>query len=128
MSKSSTNELAKERNRAAAERTLLGWIQSSVVLIGFGVALEQIYTGVAGIFSQANLIFKIQLVYLLSLTFISLGMFLLVLATRQYLIQVRAIARENYTFLPSRPFNSIATFAVILFGILCLLALSIKLN
>ncbi|WP_036481622.1 YidH family protein [Myxosarcina sp. GI1] len=125
---SSTNELAKERNRAAAERTLLGWIQRSVALIGFGVAFEQIYIGIKVIFPLTDLTFKIQLVYFLSLTFVGVGIFLLILAIRQYSLQVRAIERNNYLLFPSRPFNSIATLAIILFGILCLLAISIKLN
>ena len=33
-----TTELAKERSRAAAERTLTSWIQSSLTLMGFGLA------------------------------------------------------------------------------------------
>ena len=35
----STNELAKERNRAAAERTMTTWIQNCLTLIGFGFAI-----------------------------------------------------------------------------------------
>ena len=128
MSNDSVNELAKERNRAAAERTLLGWIQSSVAAIGFGVALEQIYVGVGDLLPQVDFAWKIRLVYLLSLTFVGLGIFLLVLAIGQYILQIRAIEHNNYIFLSSRLFNLAATLAIILFGLLCLLAILIKLK
>jgi putative membrane protein len=35
------NELAKERNRAAAERTLNAWTALCLSLMGFGVALSR---------------------------------------------------------------------------------------
>ena len=37
-----TNELAKERNREAAERTFMAWIHTSISLIGFGFGIDAI--------------------------------------------------------------------------------------
>ena len=37
-----TNELARERNREAADRTLLAWIRTSLALISFGFGIERI--------------------------------------------------------------------------------------
>jgi uncharacterized membrane protein YidH (DUF202 family) len=39
-----TNELAKERNRAAAERTLMAWIRTSLSLISFGFGIDRVVT------------------------------------------------------------------------------------
>jgi len=36
------NELAKERSRAAAERTMMAWIRTSLSLISFGFGLDKI--------------------------------------------------------------------------------------
>ena len=36
------NELARERNRAAADRTLLAWIRTALSLIGFGFGIDRI--------------------------------------------------------------------------------------
>lgn len=36
-----TNELARERNREAADRTLLAWIRTSLAMISLGFAIER---------------------------------------------------------------------------------------
>ena len=38
------NELAKERNREAAERTLMAWIRTALSLIGFGFGIGKLAT------------------------------------------------------------------------------------
>ena len=46
-----TDELARERNRVAAERTLMAWIRTSLSLISFGFGLDKI---IAAIRSNAS--------------------------------------------------------------------------
>ena len=36
------NELARERNREAADRTLLAWIRTSLAMISLGFAIERL--------------------------------------------------------------------------------------
>ena len=38
-----TNELARERNRAAADRTLMAWIRTALAMIGFGFGVGKLY-------------------------------------------------------------------------------------
>jgi putative membrane protein len=40
--RSIVNELARERNREAADRTLLAWIRTSLALISLGFAIERL--------------------------------------------------------------------------------------
>jgi putative membrane protein len=40
---STTNELARERNRAAADRTLMAWIRTALAMIGFGFGVGKLY-------------------------------------------------------------------------------------
>jgi putative membrane protein len=41
-----TNELAKERNQAAAERTMMAWIRTNLSLISFGFGLDKIIAAI----------------------------------------------------------------------------------
>ncbi len=41
-SRSIVNELARERNREAADRTLLAWIRTSLAMISLGFAIERL--------------------------------------------------------------------------------------
>ena len=41
-----TDELAKQRNRDAAERTLMAWIRTCLSLISFGFGLDKIVSAI----------------------------------------------------------------------------------
>ena len=123
-----TNELAKERNRAAAERTLITWIQNCVSLIGFGIAFEEILAAIEKPFNDTNILLKIQAVQFLSLTFIMVGILLLGSATIQYCLEVKSIERDDYLSLSSHRLNFAITLAIAIFGCLSFLAVFIKLS
>ncbi|MGB3534857.1 MAG: DUF202 domain-containing protein [Microcoleaceae cyanobacterium] len=116
-----TNELAKERNRAAAERTLTAWIQSSLLLIGFGVAFDQIFAALQQAFPLENRILILQLSHVLGLGLILLGVGLLILGMFQYRIEVQSIEKDDYIMISSQSFNITASIAIILFGVAILI-------
>ena len=51
------NELARERNREAAERTLMAWIRTALSLIGFGFGFGKLdaYLRAAGLHTRFDL-------------------------------------------------------------------------
>jgi putative membrane protein len=116
-----TNELAKERNRAAAERTLTSWIQNSISLIGFGVAFDQVIAALQQTFPQQNWTMIVTLGQILGLSLITLGISLLILAMVQHHISVKSIERDDYILMPSRSLNLIVGSAIILFGLATLI-------
>ncbi|MDY7021858.1 MAG: DUF202 domain-containing protein [Cyanobacteriota bacterium] len=113
-----TNELAKERNRAAAERTLTSWIQNSLALIGFGIAFDQIFVALQQSFPQEeNWAALTKLSHFLGLSLITLGIGLLVLAMIQHYIEVKSIEAEDYITKPARSLNLAVGIGIILFGL-----------
>lgn len=112
-----TNELAKERNRAAAERTLTSWIQNSIALIGFGIAFDQIFAALQQSFPQENLTSILKFAQSLGLSLIALGIGLLILAIIQYYIEVKSIEAEDYIAKPNRSLNLAVGIAILLFGL-----------
>ena len=118
-----TNELVKERNRAAAERTLTSWIQNSIMLMGFGVAFDQIIAALQQTFPQKSWITIVTMGQVLGLSLIFLGIGLLILAMIQYHIEVQSIERDDYIVMPSRPLNLSVGSAIILFGLATLIKL-----
>ena len=94
MSNTST-ELAKTRNRAAAERTTLAWIRTALALISFGFGLDKIISAIrdAGGDGNTNQDFGVQL---MSMGFIGVGIFTLLIAMRQHKRElIRLLAQIN---------------------------------
>ena len=116
-----TNELAKERNRAAAERTMTAWIQNCLTLIGFGFAIDQIFQALQQKFPDRNPSLTIQSTHHISLILIALGIGLLVIAMIQHYLEVQSIKRDDYFFSPSHSLNLVVVLAIITFGLISLL-------
>lgn len=121
-----TNELAKQRNQFAAERTLVVWIQNCVALIGFGIAFDRIFMALMRAFSKAELFTNRYLATLIGLSFIALGIVFLLIAIWQYCLAVQFLDRADYTTQPSQPWLTVVTTAIVAFGLVSTLAILIK--
>ncbi|HMD01750.1 MAG TPA: DUF202 domain-containing protein [Candidatus Baltobacteraceae bacterium] len=109
---SATTELAKERNRAATERTLTSWIQNSLALIAFGLAFDRIISAL--IHAPAS---DGRAASFVSLGAIGLGVFLLLLA-------IAVHRNEQLSF----RLSVLSAGAVILFGLVALVSLLLKIS
>lgn len=92
-------ELAKERNRAAEERTLMAWIRTSLSLIGFGFGIDRIVAAIDEALGDA--VNSVRLTRVLGLSFVALGTFALLYAARDHHNQLQRIQR-NHLFYRSR--------------------------
>jgi putative membrane protein len=97
-----TTELAKERNRAAAERTLASWIRKCIGLIGFGAGFDSIFAGLHQAFPNSNPAISMRIAHIVGLTAIGLGVLILTLVTAIYQAEIRSLEREDYL---SRPLS-----------------------
>ena len=117
-----TTELAKTRNRAAAERTTLAWIRTALALISFGFGLDKIISAIrdAGGDGNTNQDFGVQL---MSMGFIGVGIFTLLIAMRQHKRELIRLRSDPYLY-RDEPSLSIATAtAVLVIGVLAFLLL-----
>lgn len=124
-----TTELAKERNREAAERTISSWIVSSLLLIGLGISIEEIYTAMNQVFPQNNLATNLQLTNLMSLGAIACGIILLIPITITHRMEIKALEEEHYLTRPVSFLNLLLIVgSVMLFGLITLVAVVLILS
>ncbi|MEA5447455.1 DUF202 domain-containing protein [Leptolyngbya sp. CCNP1308] len=112
-----TNELARERNRAAAERTLNAWTGICLGLIGVGIAFEQITRSLgrqtAPVASRA-----VPNPALVGLGFVGMGLLLLGFALVQHRLALAALEQQDYVLLPVKVLNRWAVVTIVLVGLM----------
>ena len=115
-------ELAKTRNRAAAERTTLAWIRTALALISFRFGLDKIISAIrdAGGDTTSSNDMGVQL---MSMGFIGIGIFTLLVAMRQHKRELIKLRNDPYLY-RDEPSLSIATAtAVLVIGVIAFLLL-----
>lgn len=117
---STTNELARERNRAAADRTLMAWIRTAIAMIGFGFGIGKLSDaleknklppddiGSGQIFGEA---------------FITLGVLSLLAAVIQYWRILKRIDNPQYVYTPSRALPMITAISLLAIGLFAFIAI-----
>ena len=115
-------ELAKTRNRAAAERTTLAWIRTALALISFGFGLDKIISAIRIAGGDADSGNDMGL-HLMSMGFIGIGIFTLLIAMRQHKRELIRLRNDPYLY-RDEPSLSIATAsAVLVIGVMAFLLL-----
>jgi len=90
------NELARERNREAADRTLLAWIRTSLALISFGFGIERV--GQAAMRLDGNLGFSPLKTRVAGAVLVTLGIIATLAGMWEHRHVLRAIARQDYRY------------------------------
>ncbi|MGB3404436.1 MAG: DUF202 domain-containing protein [Microcoleaceae cyanobacterium] len=118
-------ELAKERNRAAAERTLMAWIRTCLALISFGFGIDTVVSAIRSL--VGNDVNPVRLSRLLGLSFIALGTYAMLAAVIEHYQELRHIQRdEAYYYTPRRSLGLTVALALVTIGILAFLGILIK--
>ena len=114
-------ELARERNRIAADRSLLSFIRNSVSLIGTGIGLDQVLGRLAPIAPNLN-----AWIYWLSLTLVGLGVVNLCFAAIDYRSELKRLQQPEYHFTPRWSLGGVTGLVLFIAGTIALLNLLIR--
>ncbi|MFZ2448771.1 MAG: DUF202 domain-containing protein [Syntrophobacteraceae bacterium] len=116
-----TNILAKERNREAAERTLLAWLRTCLSFISFGFGIYKIVQTLTGEGSQQH-----YATFILALFFILLGSFAMIAATAQHIRTIRILNEEPNPYMPKSSLAVAVSLALILIGLFASVAVTVE--
>lgn len=108
-------QLARERNRIAADRSLLSFIRNSLLLISTGVGIDQV-----AIALSPDQIATFGFTHLFSLFLTGLGTVSLLLACRDYQQEIKRLNQPEYYFTPRYSLGRATGYAIIATGLLAL--------
>ena len=119
-----TNELAKARNRAAAERTLMAWIRTSLALISFGFGIDQVIEAINR--SAPSTASPGQLTRSVGLMFIAVGIYAIVMAIFEHQQELEQIQRDDYVYRSRRSHGVMVATSLVAIGLFAFMAIAIK--
>jgi putative membrane protein len=115
------DELARERNHLAADRSLLSFVRSSLTLMGIGVGLDQVVSAIAPGGRFINI-----WAYGLSLAFVGLSVINLGLAIHDYQGEMQRLQAPVYLYTPRLAWGGIMGLVVLVVGTLAFLWLGLQ--
>ncbi len=120
-----TNELAKERNRAAYDRTLMAWIRTAISLIGFGFAIAKSYEYIEmdEVEKTGRFIDQIHAPLWFGVSFIVLGMVCILGGVIQHVELVKEIRSGRFAYGEPRPMAKIIALFLLIIGIFALITI-----
>ena len=117
-----TNELARERNREAADRTLLAWIRTSLAMISLGFGIERL--GQAALSLDGRLSgFSPLKTRIFGATLLVLGIAATLAGMWEHRRMLTAISRSDYRYADRPPIARFMGWALVIIGAAALVAM-----
>ena len=114
-----TNELAKQRNRDAAELTLMAWIRTCLSLISFGFGLDKIIAAIDRALTGGELQAQ-RGVQLVAAAFVVTGVLAMAGATVQYRRELRRLQHDDYVYRDKPQLAAATAVLITLIGVTAL--------
>lgn len=118
-------ELARERNRAAAERTLMAWIRTCLSLISFGFGIDRIFYAIEKS-NIGNNIDPFHLSRIVGLAFISIGTSAMMLAALDHRKELQRILDDDYLYAPRTSLSFVVSVCLVVVGFIAFIGILIK--
>ena len=116
--KGQANELAKERNHLASDRTLMAWIRTAISLFGFGFAIAKSYEYIEKDYAEktGRVLEAIPTPIIFGVSFIILGMIGILAGAIQYRNQLKLIKEDRFLYTETMPMPQITAFILLIIG------------
>ena len=121
---SDRTELAKYRSRAAADRTLMAWIRTSLSLISFGFGIPTIVRAIENINIEHHLD-PVRFSVIVGLSFIGTGMFGMFIGLKQHRKLLKQIEIDSYVYETSYS-AEIVGVALLVIGLISFIGVIVK--
>ncbi len=115
-----TTELARERNREAADRTLLAWIRTSLAMISLGFGMERLGQAAVSLDGGSFSPLKTKL---FGATLIGLGIVATLAGMWEHRIVLRAVSKDDYRYSDRPAIARMMGCGIVLVGAAALIAM-----
>ncbi len=122
-----SNELAKERTREAADRTLMAWIRTCLSLIGFGFGIAKFRDILVEGLGLRQGPGHLHSTLIFGLSFIALGIFGLLAAVIQHWRILQHIKFDKFQYTGFRPVVMITAILLLLIGFFAFISILLRL-
>jgi inner membrane protein YidH len=122
-----STELARERTRATADRTLMAWIRTSLSLIGFGFGIGKAFALLSAAL-PAKQWDPLRSSVVFAISFTALGVLSLIGAIIQYGLMLKHLEQGAFTYKASRALTMAVAIVLVLIGLYSLVAIVLMLR
>ena len=116
------NELARERNREAADRTLLAWIRTSLAMISLGFGIERLGQAALALDGKTAGFSPLK-TRLFGASLVTLGILATLAGMWEHRLMLRAILSEDFRYSDRPAIARMMGWALVLVGVAALVAI-----
>jgi putative membrane protein len=120
-----STELARERTREAADRTLMAWIRTSLSLIGFGFGIGKGFDLLSTTLPEKQLD-PLRGGLVVAISFMALGMFGLLGAIIEYGLTLKALKQGTFTYKGPRVLTLVVAVLLLVIGLFSFVAVAVR--